>query len=66
MLYNFEFGSRTAKGGFANEKVICDKFNNWKEGNTTTWALKNINIAMNSSGKEKLKSLLEVVYTLDA
>ncbi len=31
MPYNFEFGSRTAKGGFANEKVICDKFNNWKE-----------------------------------
>jgi len=30
-MYNFEFGSRTAKGGFANEKAICDKFNNWKE-----------------------------------
>ena len=25
-----EIGSRTAKGGFANEKAICDKFNNWK------------------------------------
>jgi len=29
-MYDFEFGSRTAKGGFANEKAICDKFNNWK------------------------------------
>ncbi|HAM38725.1 MAG: hypothetical protein A2474_00390 [Elusimicrobia bacterium RIFOXYC2_FULL_34_12] len=24
-------GSRTAKGGFANEKAICRKFNNWKD-----------------------------------
>lgn len=23
-------GSRTAKGGFANEKVICEKFDNWR------------------------------------
>ena len=30
-MYDFSFGSRTAKGGFANEKAICDKFNNWKE-----------------------------------
>jgi len=30
-MYNFEFGSRTAKGGFANEKAIRDKFNNWRE-----------------------------------
>jgi len=30
-MYNFEFGSRTAKGGFANEKAICEKFNNWKK-----------------------------------
>jgi hypothetical protein len=30
-MYDFEFGSRTAKGGFANEKAICNKFNNWKE-----------------------------------
>lgn len=29
-MYGFEFGSKTAKGGFANEKAICDKFNNWK------------------------------------
>jgi len=29
-MYDFEFGSRTAKGGFANEKAICGKFNNWK------------------------------------
>ena len=29
-MYDFEFGSRTAKGGFANEKAICEKFNNWK------------------------------------
>ncbi len=26
-----ELGSRTAKGGFANEKDICKKFNTWKK-----------------------------------
>lgn len=26
----FEIGSYTAKGGFANEKEICRKFNSWK------------------------------------
>lgn len=26
-----ELGSKTAKGGFANEKAICKKFNNWKK-----------------------------------
>ena len=25
-----ELGSKTAKGGFANEKAICKKFNAWK------------------------------------
>jgi len=25
-----ELGSKTAKGGFANEEAICEKFNNWK------------------------------------
>lgn len=25
------FGSKTAKGGFANEKAVCVKFNNWKD-----------------------------------
>ncbi len=30
-MYDFEFGSRTAKGGFANERAICEKFNNWKD-----------------------------------
>jgi hypothetical protein len=25
-----ELGSQTAKGGFANEREICNKFNNWK------------------------------------
>ena len=30
-MYDFEFGSKTAKGGFTNEKVICEKFNNWKD-----------------------------------
>jgi hypothetical protein len=29
-MHGFEFGSRTAKGGFANEKEVCRKFNNWK------------------------------------
>jgi len=26
-------GSKTAKGGFANEKAICKKFNSWKNHN---------------------------------
>ena len=26
-----EIGSRTAKGGFANERAICSKFNDWKK-----------------------------------
>ena len=30
MPYDFNFGSQTAKGGFANEKQVCVKFNNWK------------------------------------
>jgi len=29
-MSTFEIGSTTAKGGFANEKAICNKFNNWK------------------------------------
>ncbi len=31
MPYDFKFGSETAKGGFANENTIAEKFNNWKE-----------------------------------
>lgn len=30
-MYDFEFGSRTARGGFSNEKAICGKFNNWRD-----------------------------------
>ncbi len=30
-MYDFGFGSRTAKGGFANELAICKKFNNWEK-----------------------------------
>ena len=30
-MTTFEIGSRTAKGGFANEKAVCNKFNNWKK-----------------------------------
>ncbi len=32
-MATFELGSATAKGGFANEKAICSKFNDWKEDN---------------------------------
>ncbi|MEO0126812.1 MAG: hypothetical protein ABIL44_03565 [candidate division WOR-3 bacterium] len=28
-----ELGSRTAKGGFANEKAVCGKLSNWKTNN---------------------------------
>jgi hypothetical protein len=30
-MSTFEIGSTTAKGGFANEKEICKKFNNWEK-----------------------------------
>ncbi len=30
-----ELGSKTAKGGFANEKAICKKFNSWKKDKIT-------------------------------
>ncbi|HOT41661.1 MAG TPA: hypothetical protein PLA00_03145 [Syntrophorhabdaceae bacterium] len=30
-MTTFEVGSVTARGGFANEKAVCRKFNNWKE-----------------------------------
>ncbi len=29
-MTTFEIGSTTAKGGFANERAICQKFNNWR------------------------------------
>jgi hypothetical protein len=32
-MTTFEIGSATAKGGFANEKAICSKFNNWRTDN---------------------------------
>lgn len=31
IMTTFELGSKTAKGGFANEKAICEKFNAWKK-----------------------------------
>lgn len=30
-MTSFELGSQTAKGGFANEKNICEKFNSWRK-----------------------------------
>lgn len=30
MPYDFDFGSKAAKGGFDNEIEVCNKFNNWK------------------------------------
>jgi len=30
-MNKIELGSKTAKGGFANEKAICRKFNSWKK-----------------------------------
>ena len=30
-MTTFKIGSATAKGGFANEKAICRKFNNWRK-----------------------------------
>ncbi len=39
-MTTFELGSQTAKGGFANEKSICKKFNNWKNDNEAKQWLK--------------------------
>lgn len=39
-MTTFELGSATAKGGFANEKAICSKFNNWKKDNEAQQWLK--------------------------
>jgi len=37
-MTTFEIGSTTAKGGFANEKDICKKFNNWeKDSEAKIW-----------------------------
>ncbi len=32
-MATFELGSTTAKGGFANEKAVCNKFNSWENDN---------------------------------
>lgn len=40
LMSNFEIGSLTAKGGFANEKKICEKFNNWNSDNEAKLWLK--------------------------
>lgn len=37
-----EIGSATAKGGFANEKAICEKFDNWKKDKEAQIWLKNM------------------------
>lgn len=39
-MTTFKIGSQTAKGGFANEKVICNKFNNWEKDNEAQQWLK--------------------------
>jgi len=39
-MTTFEIGSATAKGGFANEEAICNKFNNWKKDNEAQLWLK--------------------------
>lgn len=39
-MSTFKIGSQTAKGGFANEKVICNKFNNWRNDNEAKQWLK--------------------------
>lgn len=39
-MATLELGSQTAKGGFANEKAICAKFNNWERDNEARQWLK--------------------------
>jgi len=37
-MTTFKIGSKTARGGFANERAICSKFNNWRIDNEAqTW-----------------------------
>ncbi len=47
-MTTFEIGSTTAKGGFANEKDICKKFNNWKKDNEAKIWLKIMGYEINS------------------
>ncbi|MBM4176435.1 MAG: type II restriction endonuclease [Ignavibacteria bacterium] len=50
-----KLGSRTAKGGFSNEGMICKKFNNWKRDiNTQVW-LKTMGYDL-----EKINSVLAI------
>ena len=37
-MYDFQLGSKTARGGFANERAVCRKFNNWgKDKEARLW-----------------------------
>jgi len=45
-MTTFELGSATAKGGFANEKAVCHKFNNWKSDNEAQLWLKIMGYAL--------------------
>lgn len=47
-MTTFEIGSATAKGGFANEREICKKFNNWKKDNEAQAWLRIMGYEINS------------------
>ena len=44
-------GSKTAKDGFHNEYIICDKFNSWKEDNEAQQWLKIMGYSLNNIEK---------------
>lgn len=47
-MTTFEICSTTAKGGFANEKAICNKFNDWKNDNEAQIWLRTMGCELNS------------------
>ena len=48
-----ELGSKTAKGGFANEKSICKKFNSWQSDNDAQEWLKIMGYGINKLSSVK-------------
>lgn len=48
-----ELGSKTAKGGFANEKSICKKFNSWENDNEAQEWLKTMGYSIDKLSSVK-------------
>ena len=72
-MASFELGSRTAKGGFANEEKIKDKFNDWKRDKeaqdwlkTMGYKISEINkvLAINLSNKHKADVQVQIFLVM--